>query len=758
MPERESDRLSRVPVPVRALLAAVVVAGLVVLLVVLLVVRSRGPEGPRDSVEGVPPPALSAIAPREASDAVGALDAPVVQADFAREEATQAEGPLEVRVLTRDKLLSGANAVPRIRVVVGVGTPPLGAARGKIRAGLPVNATDSTLHEVTTDDTGSASVPISRSELDAGLRKLDGTVWARVVEPGYQQRTRLKPASEARGTSLEFVLLAFPGRTLRGQVVDEVGKPLAAEVGARAFDFEGKLGTPALGWAGDDGWFEVFPFRAGVQHLIADAGEWGTGALRDLNLDAPLSETIVVTVSGPGALRGRVLDAGGRPIPGLDLAVWLATFDDEEGSFRLPEPAHSFAMLEGGGRTWVTLTTDAQGAFEARGLRRDRYVIRAGSNKNGPYPHRLTPDPVQSDGIPLQLQLERTVLAVRIVDEQGERWKGTVGMGDVSDRFRGGERARITDRWPADTTIIVQPVSGSAEPNGRESPRHAGSVDGEGVFVVPVVAGTRYRVGLIGGFQPWKPVDVEVPAFAGRTEVVVTATSVDARGLLSVRVVAGNGEALNGGYSIRIEDVAEGATLLFDDLRVNQGTPHEFKLPESRYRVVVRGEPFIEFHHGTLVGGSANGRFETLVDVSRDSTTRIDATLPAGARIRLSIAGEVLDEDREAVYAAHPGSTFGGPIEFWAGRAATTLVTADRWPIPVPFPYELTGSSAAGTHLGDWLALGSEGTSELLPAGRYRIEARLPGGRSTSAEVTLVDGQTTTVTLAIEARTQTTPK
>ena len=182
---------------------------------------------------------------------------------------------------------------------------------------------------------------------------------------------------------LELVVLAVPVTTVHGRLLDQGGHPVAGVVRASQWDGEGKLGPGVLGHAGADGRFELSPSRPGIHQIVADAGEHGTASLLDVDLGRGAHEPVELCVCGPGVVRGRVLDAGGKPAAAVELLVLLAALDDERGSFVLPEPARSAAEIEGRGRIWATLLTDADGAFEARGLREDRYVVRARTGASG---------------------------------------------------------------------------------------------------------------------------------------------------------------------------------------------------------------------------------------------------------------------------------------------------------------------------------------------------------------------------------------
>lgn len=718
------------------------------LALVFVVARREAPPSASDGVQPGPAPAAAVASglavPSDAADRAGAANAgaPTIAAD---------DG-LEVVVATRDSAMPSGRAVPRIRVVVGVGTPPIGAPNeGIVRAGLELDASRADLRTVTTGDDGRATLRIPRAEVEAARSQRDPSVWARVVEPGYQQRTLRKPLGDDAAGAIEVALIAFRGRTLRGRVVDADGAPVAARVTASAPDVQGRVGIGATSRSGADGWFELMPFRGGVQHLLAEAGDLGTGAVRDLDVDAVASEPIVLRVSGPGVVRGRVRDAVGNGVPGLELGVWMASLDDDAGSFVLAEPGHTHARLEGRGRAWATVRTAADGSFEARGLRADRYVVRAGASSHGPFPRLLTPAPVASDGVELDLRLERTVLAVRTVDSRGDPWTGAVESGRTSSSFDDG-RIGAPASWPEHVTLVVLPVASDAARGDPLRPRFLGSRDDAGVHVVPCVPGARYRVGLMGGNERWRPVEVDVPALAGRVDVTLVPTFDAALGSLVVQARGASGAALTSEYSIRVEDVDGGETLVLDEVDRWESGSGARRLPAGSYRVVVRAEPFVDDHHGTLMESAMLGSFESIVTIRQDETTTLVALLPAGARIRAKITGAALDEDTAAVRARCPSCALDFDAGFWIEQAATALHADGRWPIAVRFPWELETTSGAGTHLDAWLRVGRQGTSELLPAGRYRFEARMPGGRTASKVVDLVDGTTTDVELAIPPR------
>jgi hypothetical protein len=205
------------------------------------------------------------------------------------------------------------------------------------------------------------------------------------------------------------------------------------------------------------------------------------------------------------------------------------------------------------------------------------------------------------------------------------------------------------------------------------------------------------------------------------------------------------------GLTLRIEDPILGVPLVERRSSYGQAWPQRVQLAEGDYRLVVEGMGDTDHWHGILITPRAHGRFETLLHIDRDRETEVRAELPPGARVHLHLQGEILDQDREAIRKRYEGMTLGGPIDDWAGQPSIVLVSENRWPEPIEFTCQIwMGSSAAGTHLTSKLALGTDAVSQMLPAGQYTLEARMPGGRVAAQDVVLVEGQTSEVTLTFE--------
>jgi hypothetical protein len=641
-----------------------------------------------------------------------------------------------LRVTTRESLMPNGKAVPNITVAVGLGAP--------------FDPTQPPFATARTDADGRATISIPWSAVDAA-RAEERPLWLRVVEPGYQQGTTTRKKPDGPGP-LDVTLIAFRGCTLRGRVLDEQHDPVAAKVRVAPWLGERGIVVADLGEARTDGWFEALPFRAGTFQVLADAGVLGTGSVRDVVVSADrVPDPIEVVVRGPGVLRGSVGDGAGHPAAGLDLEMVAAAYDRAREEPPAPNAAPGARCLgelelEGRGRVQVEARTDANGRFEVRGLRDDLYVVRVQGTESWRFGARLTPQPVPSDGKPLELVLARPYLAVHVVDGEGKAWPGAA---QVHTTVSDGEG----QAWPKDTRVAVRATDTVPDVFGSAPSWLVGRRVADGEFVFDVATDRSYRVGLLGGNQPWRPVEVDVPPGAGRVDVRLTAAAEVPLGVLRVDVQSAE-PATSAFVRVRVEDQVSGLVLVDrDDRYYDDGSSRNvLSLPEGDYRVVVDGHPLLDGWHGVLWHERAGGRLEADVHIQRGREARVTGTLPSGARLRVRVSGEATEADREAIRSADRGYTVGWPNwqERFPHRVQLLLCAAAREPIPVEFVEEWTGSSAAGKHLTPFLELGQEDVSQVLPAGRFTLEAHLPGGRVARAPVTLVDGQTTEVALTFE--------
>ncbi len=673
-------------------------------------------------------PTVSAVPDRSA-----ALEpAAVVDAPDAHRVAPVAASPnlvLQLNVFTRASLMPNAAIVPDITVEAGLDAPGDG----------PVPA----LVSGTSDAQARAVLAVPWSAVEAVHDRPGARLWLRVATKGYQARTTTRRLLTSPG-SLDVTLIAYPGSTLRGRLLDCAGKPVAGTVYAKAWTKSGSLGIGAIGRALEDGWFEVTPYQAGNCQILADAGEHGTAVKADVS--STETDELELRACGPGIVRGRVRDSRGQAVPALQLLVIVAELDDENGSFILPEPRASQLQMEGRGHEQVTLTTGADGSFEALGLREDTYIVRGRTDTRGPYPLRLTHAPVASNATPLDLWLDAPRIVVHVVGEDGQPY-ADLKTDEERNRKHGVRPGTPPERWPEKADVVVLPVRETAFLEEVFQPQLVGRGGGAGTMVFDVTEARSYRVGLIGGNSSWHPLTVDVPFGSGRIDVTLTAASAPL-GTLVVRAEDPEGAKVRR-IHIRIEDELDGAPLLVRKPMYEAESTQSFRLPEGSYRVTIDSVPMTDSQHGALMIPAAFGRYEEQVRIVRDASTEVTARLPKGARLQLKVPGEVLEVDRTALHDLHPTWTYGGPIDGWAGRVNLWLCSDGHWPIPVAFTYVMSGSSAAGTHVGDWIPIGTEATSQLLPAGKYRLVGRMSGGRSGELDVVLVDGETTAATLEL---------
>lgn len=609
------------------------------------------------------------------------------------------------------------------------------------------------LAEVVTDAAGLGQVEVPLDEISLVGEDRRDRLWVRPKQEGLQEyaASRRLPAD---GSALEIKLLVRAGGTVRGRLLDAEGEPVAGSVRAVLARAGRWLGFGSGGKSDSTGWFAIHLNQGGRYEIVAQGGDSGTAVLRDHPLDLrDLSEPLILRLRGPGVLRGRVRDPDGNPSAGLEILVLVAELDDEAGSFVLPQPRGSEVELEGCGQTWRTGQTGADGSFEFLGLRDDRYVVRARTSNASGYPLLLTPGGVASDGSALDLRLSRPHLAVRIQDANGEPWTGEI-RARVRHRDRGTGAA---DDWPETLTLLVTPILDDLDLPADGVFLSGRSVGGaEFIYEVSgdvsddVSDGRRLVIGLIGAGVPWKPVEARVPVGASRIEVVLTVPGRKPTGEVALTVFGPDGTALVRKLEIRFQDEVTGFPLLGRNSFYRSPWPQVFELPAGDYRLVVEGDASIDSHHGTLMSPRECGRFETLVRIRSGQRVEIQANLPQGARVKVHLRGAVLEKDREAIRLEYPDSSVS--IDYWSRRAELELRGEGDWPQPVYFTDDemFAGTSAAGTHRTPWLALGSTDTSGILSAGDYVLRASMPGGRVVTRSLTLVDGQTTEVTLSFE--------
>ncbi|MCC6408375.1 MAG: hypothetical protein IT453_14515 [Planctomycetes bacterium] len=712
--------------------SAMLVVAVSVVVLWLAARRDGAATGALESPRAPQAAATRAVEPGErAAPTVASLE----PADSSREpfapgpvpSGTTVEAHLPLTVHTRSSMIPNAASVGDVEFAVIVGPMRGPDARELARA--------------RTDANGDALVAVPWHEVAMAQTDPQARLGVRVIGAGFQQRTQAMRVP-AEPTPQELTVLGVAGGTLVGRLLGIDGTPHAGTVRAVALEPDVRAVSAGVDVFGPRGWFELHLILPGVYDLTADTpdGAGGTASLRGLTVSFTYpAQRIELVLAGNGALRGRVVDVEGAPAAALTLiarAVELGDGTDDSDAMRSVRDAFT---RDGRGRAESEVRTAADGSFELRGLRAGRFRIFASVDEGFGIGHVLTPEPVDSaPGPPLELVFSRPHLAVRIVEPDGTPWSGSAALGTPS-------RWGSTVAWPKEPTLIVAPPPDDASYDARGLACLRGQVV-DGVYVFECEAQRTYQVGLIGGGQPWRPLDVLVPAHASRVEVVVTRAPAAELGTWLVRARDAESEARGLAVRCSIEDSTTGFALLREWGHAVQ--PWRFELPAGEYRVAVEGEAELDLYHGVLTEERVLGRVEKLARVVAGRESTIELSLGAGARLRLTLRGATSDADRAAV--SKPGWRYFDSVEDRASVAEIALFAPNRRPEPVWFRWELDGTSAAGTHLRATLALGESELSEVVSAGRFELVARLPGGRVARAPVELVDGRTADVELVFD--------
>ncbi len=694
-----------------------------------------GDESQADAVEPVSP----AAAPAGAEAEPAALDARVREVVAA---PTQSEAPVAesvaVRVVAAGSYGRDAERFPGVAFELLVDGD--GDGSGTI------------VHAGRTAEDGTAEVELALDDPAA--------LFAQLAEPGYQERRAVARSERADDGARVITLLVRAGATARGRVVDRERAPFGAEV--RLMHWVEREGVPALGrseavaHALADGRFALHLDEGDLDDgvplaLFADGGDAGTGVLGGLALALDdLPQDLEIVVAGPGVVRGRVVDASGAPAAALDMRVLLAELDQPQGSSVLPEPLAGRRKAEGGGRLWVALVTDADGRFDARGLRPERYVVRARrAGGTGGYRDVLTaPGGVLADGAELRLVHSRSYLAVRLLDADGQPRTGE----HPTAEYRRYRAFGAPSEWPQTPSVLVARCLARMDEATVDGAALEGAVLSRSEVVFELSEPGRYVVGAIGGGYRGDFTVVDAAPGSGRLEAELRAAPPQELGAAHVRVFHGNDE-IDGDFGqpafrLYLEHVETAAVLLARDER-GSGPPFRFDAPPGRYRLVAEGEDDVESYHGTLMRGRELDRVEQEIVLVAGDTIDVQLALGAGARLEVTLEGEPPPVD---VTAQGYDESQRDWHERIARSATLRLHAPGRRPSTVVRTVEWTGSSAAGPHLTSLFELGATSVSQVVPSGRYELVATLQDGRTAMQGVELVAGEALPVTLRFEAR------
>ena len=161
------------------------------------------------------------------------------------------------------------------------------------------------------------------------------------------------------------------GATVRGQVVDGAGAPVASARVRLGAPSRGMIGSePRQVFSGDDGTFTVAGLPRKKLEAVALSAR-GSSATVAVDTSAGDVRGVTLTVDITGTIAGVVVDRQGEPLEGMQVS---AAPDFRSGNF---DPA-AFRL-----RGFPQELTDAGGRFELAGLAPGSYMVRASRSSGG---------------------------------------------------------------------------------------------------------------------------------------------------------------------------------------------------------------------------------------------------------------------------------------------------------------------------------------------------------------------------------------
>jgi protocatechuate 3,4-dioxygenase beta subunit len=234
---------------------------------------------------------------------------------------------------------------------VALGLAPSTSIAGRVFAdGAPAAGVEVAIDDIVAveSDEGPRLRTTTRADGSFILRRLAPGPWRLAVQGDGDFALR-KVMDVAGGDRFLRVELR-PGRTIRGRVVDEQGRPLRAWLTADDID---AARVRASTDSDADGRFAFTRLDDGVHALSADADGFVSTQVDGVPAGA---ERVEIVLSRGLAVEGRVLDPDGRPIA-------VRTYDNVE--------------LASGGHDWCARgRTDADGRFRITGLRPGKHRFR----------------------------------------------------------------------------------------------------------------------------------------------------------------------------------------------------------------------------------------------------------------------------------------------------------------------------------------------------------------------------------------------
>jgi RNA polymerase sigma factor (sigma-70 family) len=198
-----------------------------------------------------------------------------------------------------------------------------------------------------------------------------------------------------------LTVFLFQALDYNGRVIDVSGAPVAGAKVSLAGSGETSIDRVEASWTTDrDGRFVFHATDMAVLEAVAgDRRGWSA-----LDEKVMLSKQLVITVAKVPArdatISGRVVDDDGRPLP--DVLVTA-----------MPEKAPTVTSHDSYARAKAFAVTDAKGAFEIRGLDRDKYDVMAELAERAPAIVKDIPGGTKGVNVPLLVgtQVTGTVVA-----------------------------------------------------------------------------------------------------------------------------------------------------------------------------------------------------------------------------------------------------------------------------------------------------------------------------------------------------------
>ena len=605
-----------------------------------------------------------------------------------------------------------------------------------------------------TDATGRATIEVPWADLVA-VQGSDARLRALVVEPGHEptEGTTGIPASPDQVARIRIA--AKPGASVSGVLLGPGGEPTFGRVKAWRVnpDQPGAWTGSTSVRVGETGRFLLGPRGAGHYRLTGEGatedsryGPYDLGTGISEAFVVPLAEPvegIEIQVRGAGRVRGRVADPGGEPVGGMQLRVLAEDLEaDGRGSGWNGLGGGPGDPLAGGGHREQQTRTTGDGTFDVRGLRPGKYVVRANrEDASWVYPTLLTPEPVPSDGTPLELVLARPSIAVSLVDSSGQPQvlEPLPKSGGSWNQQREWESGPVLKVMPHPEDNALRRGAGRVlSHRGADSTRHLFDVE----------PGHRYLVGLVGSGIVWQPLEVQVPHAADRVEVTYVVGRRVPTGTLALKVLSEDDH-----YRVTVRPEGGGPVVYHFDggswHDMLEEDPGPIELAPGGYGIQVLGEAHVERQHGTLLAARKSGGWTGSFRIESGVTTALTADLGGVAHLRVTVEGQVLPEDVEAFERRTPDQ-HEDTVLHHSARAVLDLHRFGAAPERVSFQPQSEGGDPFylfGRRLEWGLPIGTTGTSEALDPGRYVLTARMLGGRFASKEVELVEGETLEVTL-----------